>query len=163
MAVSLLVPAVDNDLSDAKTDRYGRRLRMAALLRNAARRGSGGTVDPRHGRFDVLDRGYLVSIRRFGRRFARLPSISDITRWLADCDIEAISDDERLFVGIWRHPVTSDIYCDVNILIDGRTEAMRRGALEDQHSIFDLCCSCARPVNSIAAAEKPAAVERSTS
>lgn len=110
---------------------------MAVLLHDAVHRGTGGTLDPRTCRYVNLHHGYLVSIRRFGLCFTHNPSVAEICQWLEDIVIEPVDGKSDIYLGIWRHPLTGEVWCDANLLINTRSEAIRRGIGERQHSIFD--------------------------
>lgn len=137
MTASLLVPAADKNQSEARPAGYERLHEMAVLLRDAVRRETGGTVDPRTCRYADLRHGYMVSLRRFGRRFTHSPSVREVYEWLTEIAVEAVEGEEDRYLGVWRDPSSGDCSCDMTVVIDTHAQSIRRGVEERQLCIYD--------------------------
>ncbi len=108
---------------------------MAASLHSSLRNTGGGTLDPRTRRQAVLRDGFLVSLRKYEKRFTHWPTVSEIATWLSDVAPAWIHAPNPLFPGIWYDHETLSVCCDLNVLVLDECLAIDLGRRERQQSI----------------------------
>jgi hypothetical protein len=108
---------------------------MAATLLAALWKGGGGTIDPRTGELAKFRTGFLVSHRKYEKRFLHWPNVNEIADWLSDVAPGWHRSANPLYPGIWYDRQALTIFLDLNEFIVDELSALELGNRERQTSI----------------------------
>lgn len=112
---------------------------MAATLQSALWSNGGGTIDPRTGNLVDLDKGYLVSLARFGKEFLYWPAREEIAAWLTSVAPAWRRPFSKLFLGTWhdKNSKPLSVWCDLNQLVMDESTALQIARHEGQRAIWN--------------------------